>query len=186
MLKLQIIGNLGSDAELRRDSGREFVSMSIAHTERRKSPDGTEYEVTKWVSATINGNGGNLLPYLKKGTKVCAWGDCDVRVYHSEKERRMVGGLNLFIRDIELVGQQPDLVPRNLYDTEGVAHRIEKYYHCADAKLTGLMSQSGVQFLVDENGWVTLAQSSETPTDGQAQPVDSAEDKKDTNGKRNE
>lgn len=168
MLKLEVIGNLGSDAELRRDGGREFITMSIAHTERRRNPDGTDYEVTKWVSATMNGNGGNLLPYLKKGTKVSAWGDCDVRVYHSEKERRIVGGLNLFIRDLELVGQQPDLVPKNLYDTEGVAHRIDKYYHCADVVHASLVSQSGAQFIVDENGWVAPMQvSAEQRSQGQ-------------------
>lgn len=173
MLKLQVIGNLGSDAELRKDNGREYITMSIADTQKRRQPDGQEYEVTKWVSATLNGNGGNLLPFLKKGTKVCAWGDCDVRVYHSEKERRMVGGLNLFIRDIELVGAQPDAVPRDLYDTDGVAHRVAKYYHVDDAKLATLISRSGTQFQVDANGWVMpiVQQAQEQQPQDTEQPI---------------
>ncbi len=155
MLKLQVVGNLGSDAEVIAENGHKFVKLSIAHTERRRYPDGSDRESTRWVSATINGDGGNLLPYLKKGTKVYAYGDVGLRVFHSEKERRMVPGLNLYIRDIELVGGQPDEVPRDLYDTDGVAYRVSKYYHCQGAKAGVLMSKSGAQFGVSAEGWVS-------------------------------
>ena len=155
MLKLQVVGNLGSDAELISQDGHKFVKLSIAHSERRRNPDGTERESTTWVSATINGDGGNLLQYLKKGTKVYAYGDVGQRVFHSERERRMVAGLNLFIRDIELVGGQPDEVPRDLYDTDGVAYRVSKYYHCQGAKPGLLISKSGAQFAVSPEGWVS-------------------------------
>lgn len=154
MLKLQVVGNLGSDAELISQDGHKFVKLSIAHSERRRNPDGTERESTTWVSATINGDGGNLLQYLKKGTKVYAYGDVGQRVFHSERERRMVAGLNLFIRDIELVGGQPDEVPRDLYDTDGVAYRVRKFYNCRSAKPGILLSKAGEQFTVDTNGWV--------------------------------
>lgn len=155
MLKLQIVGNLGSDAELFSENGHKFVKLSIAHSERRRNPDGTERESTTWVSATINGDGGNLFQYLKKGTKVYAYGDVGQRVYHSEKERRMVAGLNLFIRDIELVGGQPDEVPRDLYDNDGVAYKVSKFFHCPGSKPGLLMSKSGAQFAVSDQGWVT-------------------------------
>lgn len=162
MLKLHVIGNLGADAELRTDQGRKYVTLSIAHTEKRHNQDGGSYEVTRWISATINGDGGNLLPYLKKGTRVAAYGDCDVRVYHSERERKMVGGLNLFIRDIELVGAQPDLVPRDLYDKDGVAYHVNKYYYCQDAKGKTLLSRSGAEFAVNADGWVSVPQNGTT------------------------
>lgn len=155
MLKLQVVGNLGSDAEVIAENGHKFVKLSIAHTERRRNPDGSDRESTTWVSATINGDGGNLLPYLKKGTKVYAYGDVGLRVFHSEKERRMVPGINLYIRDVELVGGQPDEVPRDLYDTDGVAYRVSKYYHCQGAKAGVLMSKSGAQFGVSAEGWVS-------------------------------
>lgn len=155
MLKLQVVGNLGSDAEVIAENGHKFVKLSIAHTERRRNPDGSDRESTTWVSATINGDGGNLLQYLKKGTKVYAYGDVGLRVFHSEKERRMVPGLNLYIRDVELVGGQPDEVPRDLYDTDGVAYRVSKYYHCQGAKAGVLMSKSGAQFGVSAEGWVS-------------------------------
>lgn len=155
MLKLQIVGNLGSDAEIYSENGHKFVKLSIAHTERRRNPDGSDRESTTWVSATINGDGGNLFQYLKKGTKVYAYGDVGLRVYHSEKERRMMPGMNLFIRDIELVGAQVDEVPRDLYDNDGVAYKVSKFFHCPGSKPGLLMSKSGAQFAVSDQGWVT-------------------------------
>ena len=158
MLKLQIIGNLGSDAEVVREQGSQFVKLSIAHTEKRKSDDGHEREITTWVSATVNGDGGNLLPYLKKGTRVYAYGDIALRVFHSEKERRMVAGVNLFIRNIELLGGSSDDVPRDLYDIDGVAHRVGKYYYVVDVRNQPLYDRSAAEYLVDASGWVTKLQ----------------------------
>lgn len=169
MLKLQIIGNLGSDAEVVREQGSQFVKLSIAHTEKRKSDDGHEREITTWVSATVNGDGGNLLPYLKKGTRVYAYGDIALRVFHSEKERRMMAGINLFIRNIELLGGSSDDVPRDLYDIDGVAHRVGKYYYVADVRSQPLYDRSAAEYLVDASGWVTKQQPEEAADTGEAQ-----------------
>lgn len=173
MIKLTVLGNLGSDAELRKDAGQPFVSMSIAHTERRRDASGKEYEVTEWVSATLNGDGGNLLQYLKKGTKVIAMGDAALRLYHSEKERKMKAGFKLFIRSIELVGAMPDAVPSTLYDTDGVAHHIEKYYYCQDAQGRTLYDRGARAYSVAPEGWVT--QSSPAPANPAQEATDVAE-----------
>lgn len=154
MLKLTIIGNLGADAEVHNENGQKFVSLSIAHSERRKQNDGTEKEITEWISATLNGDGGNLLPYLKKGTKVFAYGDCATRLFHSEKDRMMKAGLRLFIRNIELIGAQPDAVPRDLYSVDGIAHRVNKYYYAETAKGECLVDRAGNHYLVNADGWV--------------------------------
>lgn len=158
MRKLEIIGNLGADAELRNENGSQFVKLSIAENVRRKDASGREYESTEWTNATINGDGGNLLPYLKKGTKVYATGDISLRLFHSEKERRMIPSINLFVRSIELVGGQVDEVPRDLYDLDGVAHRVTKHYYCADTRGQLLYSKSGAEYNVDIQGWVSPVQ----------------------------
>lgn len=158
MLKLEVIGNLGADATLHREQGQVFVAMNIAHTQRRKDAQGNEVEATEWVSATLNGDGGNLLPYLKKGTRVYAYGDMTLRLFHSEKDRRMKAGVNMFIRSIELIGAMPDAVPRDLYDVDGAAHRTAKYYYCDTVKSATLVDRRGMPFSVDANGWVTPVQ----------------------------
>ena len=70
MLQLEIIGNLGADAQVMTSNGKPFVSFNVAHTERWQGEDGVKHEQTQWVSGALNGDGGNLLQYLKKGTTV--------------------------------------------------------------------------------------------------------------------
>lgn len=154
MVKLIVEGNLGADAEVKNENGHKFVSMSIADTTRRTDENGQVHEKTQWISATINGDGGNLFQYLKKGARVHVIGDGEVRMYHSEKQRALVAGLKVFVREIELTGSTPEAVPRDLYDTDGIAHRISKYYHCQDAANATLYNKSGEMFTVDANGWV--------------------------------
>ena len=116
MIKMQIIGNLGADAQVYSENGSKFVKLSIADTVHRKKADGTTEEKTTWVSATINGDGGELIKYLTKGTKVYASGDARVKTFHSEKQRALVAGIDLFIRDIQLISVNRDDVPRDLSD----------------------------------------------------------------------
>lgn len=155
MNRLEVIGNLGADAEVKTENGKQFVSLSIADTRRRKKADGTIQESTMWVSATINGDGGELLKYLVKGAKVCAIGDMEVRMYHSEKQRALVAGVKMFVRDIQLISTNVDDVPRDLYDADGVAHRVTKYFFCDTACGKELYNRSGEVFNCNVTGWVT-------------------------------
>lgn len=167
MNKLEVIGNLGSDAEVKVENGHKFVSMSIADTRRRKKEDGSYDEKTTWVSATINGDGGELLKYLVKGAKVWAMGDMEVRTYHSEKQRALVAGVKMFVRDIQLISTNVDEVPRELYDREGVAHRVGKFYYCDTAKGQILYSRSNDEFTCSPDGWVSKPAAQPTETNAQ-------------------
>lgn len=172
MNRLEVIGNLGADAEVKTENGKQFVSLSIADTRRRKKADGTIQESTMWVSATINGDGGELLKYLIKGAKVCAIGDMEVRMYHSEKQRALVAGVKMFVRDIQLISTNVDDVPRDLYDADGVAHRVTKHFYCDTAKKKELYNRSGEVFTCDKQGWVT--KQAVTPTSEAAESTESA------------
>ena len=169
MNKFEVIGNLGADAEVKTENGKKFVSLSIADTRRRKKGDGTVQESTVWVSATINGDGGNLLPYLVKGVKVWASGEMTVRTYHSEKQHALVAGINLFVRDIELVDTKVDDVPRDVYDVDGVAHRVSKFYHTDTVKNVSVYDRQGREFKVDGNGWIFAVQPTPADTTATAQ-----------------
>lgn len=157
MLHTTIIGNLGADAEVRNVNGNEFVSFNVAHTEQWKSADGTKHEKSVWVSCTINGNGGNLLPFLKKGTCIYAIGRTSTRVYSSEKERGFVAGINLSIIHIELVGGKSDEVPRNLFREDGKMIVVRKIYTCDDTESyeKDVKSKSGETFHIDNFGVIT-------------------------------
>jgi single-stranded DNA-binding protein len=60
MFKINAIGNLGSDAELRTSNGKEYMTFSIGCR--------TGKDETQWVS--VSSYQTNLAQYLKKGGKV--------------------------------------------------------------------------------------------------------------------
>lgn len=115
MLKAEIIGNLGADAKVVRGNSTNFVSLSVAHSRVFRKVDGTEVSETYWVNVTINWNASNLLPYLKKGTKVFVRGNVRLRAF-VDKEHNMRAGMDINADEIELCGsaqQQEQLPPHN-------------------------------------------------------------------------
>lgn len=154
MLQATCIGYLGADAQIKADNGQQFITMRIAHSERYKDRNGQEHDTTVWVDATMNGNPlPKVYEYLKKGTLVYISGQIRLRVYSSEKDRCMKAGLTIHVRNIELLGGQSDVVPRRLYDQNGVQHDVYKIFF-TDTKDTTLYSQSAQPFVVDKKGCV--------------------------------
>lgn len=164
MLQFEIIGNLGADAQVKTENGRQFVSFNVAHTDSWQSADGQQHKSTQWVSCAMNGDGGSLLQYLRKGKTVYVQGRGSSRIYSSPKEHRMVAGLNISVDRIELLSGSDDVVPRRLVSSDGELIDVNKAYYIDinKAKAMGaskknsvlLCSQSGQQFSVDGNGFV--------------------------------
>lgn len=169
MFQSVIIGNLGANVELHVESGNEFITFKVAHTERNKNADGSETETTVWVSCIMNGRADKLRQYLTKGTRVCVIGDTSLKTYHSKKMQRLVAGCNLFVRSIELVGGRTDDVPRYLFTEDGVQHEVGKFYFCGTAKKVSLYDRNGVEFKVDKDGWVTPTQTVTDDNQAEAQ-----------------
>lgn len=154
MLKLQVIGNLGADAERGSSQGQDYIKFRVAHTDRYTRQDGTQVDNTSWVNCIWSGDHARLLPYLRQGVKVYVDGDASPRVYSSAKERCMKAGLDLRVRQLELVGAQPDSVPSRLYDSDGIQHDVQKYYFSESSKeKTELFDVRGGRYIVDK-GWI--------------------------------
>ena len=164
----QVIGNLGADARIIDNNGSKFVSFNVADTQSWTDESGIKHESTDWISCTINGDGGNLLPYLTKGKMVWVSGRISTRIYSSPKDRQMKAGLNLYVRNIELIGGSSDGMPKNLVTTEGELLNVSKAYYIDHnkAKELGatntqdimLMGERGGQYSVTKDGWVTPIQ----------------------------
>ena len=163
MFRAQIIGNLGADAHVEQNNGRPFVSFSVAHNDRFTKDDGTVKETMQWISCAMNGDGGKLLEHLKKGRLVYVEGRATTRVFSSEKERRMVAGVNISVDHLELIGSQTDVVPGRLFDRDGVMHTTQKSYWINEAEAKAILgknkqavlySQSGQPFTLSEPCWV--------------------------------
>ncbi len=101
MLKLEIIGHIGSDAVLKDFNGKKYIAFNVAHSERYKDPQGNPVERTTWVSVLKPGESG-ILPYLKKGTGVYVCGDLSVKLY-VDIRRQTQAGVNCLAREVQLL-----------------------------------------------------------------------------------
>lgn len=161
MFKIEVLGNLGADAEIKNDNGRTYVQFSVADTRRFRSEDGTDHEITNWVTCFMKNAESEVVKYLKKGTKVFVRGNGDLRVYSSAKDRMMKAGVSINVSEIELAGGNSDLVPSQLALPTGQVFAISKFYW-ADVKgiepaVNALYDKHGCIYNVDENGFVTPA-----------------------------
>ena len=163
MLKVELIGNLGADCEIKESNGSKFVTMRVAHTNKYKKEDGSEVEQTTWVDVTMNNSDSKVIPFLKAGVKVFVRGNASLRVYSSQKDRCMKAGLTINAVEVELCGGMSELVPKQLVVPEtGALVDVKKYYQ-ADIDTSKfkkddagcLNDLKGNRYLLVKGGWVT-------------------------------
>lgn len=159
MLQNVVIGNLGADAQVKGEQGREFVTFRVAHTDKWTDAAGQQHSETTWVDCVLNGKP-KVFEYLKKGVQVCVIGTTSLRVYSSAKDRCMKAGVQVNVRSIELLGGSRSEVPSRLYDANGVQVDVTTFYHVTSKDIL-LYGANGAQYSVDSNGWVTPMQATE-------------------------
>ena len=162
MFKVEFIGNLGADAEIKESNGSKFVTMRIALTDKWTTESGDKRESTTWADVTMSNTESKVIPYLKSGVKIFVRGNGSLRVYSSPKERKMKAGIQCAATEIELCGGVAELVPRQLIEPEtGTLIDTTKYYWCNadtkgmktnDTKL--LIDTRGNQYLMNKAGFV--------------------------------
>lgn len=105
MLQIEVIGNLGRDAEVKEFSGRKYVCFSVAHTEnvRPRTPSEPPTQRTVWLSVYWYGEGGNTFPYLKRGAKVFVRGGMRNNLYTDRTGQTRVD-INVNAREVYLCG----------------------------------------------------------------------------------
>ena len=161
MFKIEVIGNLGADAQIKGENGRQFISFNVAHTDSWTDDAGQKHEQTQWISCIINDVESKVRQYLVKGKTVYVRGDARLRVFSSEKERRMVAGITVNVREIELVGGSTRDVPRQLNDKAGSLYNVYEAYYIDPSikeKPSELFDGRWNAYQVDNNGFVTKSQ----------------------------
>ena len=168
MFKIEVIGNLGADAQVKGENGKQFISFNVAHSDRWTDEAGTTHEQTQWVSCIINDTQSKVFPYLLKGKTVFVRGEARLRVFSSEKERRMVAGVTVNVREIELVGGKVDPVPSQLINNNGVVFPVYKAFYIdpsTNPMPTELHDRNLVKFAINEHGFVSaIQQNQEQPS----------------------
>lgn len=151
MIKVEVIGNLGADCEVKQSNGNKFGACRVAHTEKYTDAQGNVHESTIWIDIVIPDADNKVIPYLKAGVKVFVRGNASLRVYSSQKDRCMKAGLTINAREIELCGGSSDAVPRQLIDpADGALFNVTKCYWID--KPTKGMKKNEVYNLVDAKG----------------------------------
>lgn len=178
MLKAELIGNLGADAEIKSGEGYSFVSMRIANTEKWRDENDQEHTETQWIDVNWSKTDSSLIQFLKSGVKVFVRGFVRTRVYSSKQDRKMKAGLTINATEIELCGGNSDLMPRQLIIPEsGDIVDVAKYYRAnVDTKNwkktdTGfLVDKAGNQYQLVKDGWVAPMQPEEE-TQAETEPT---------------
>ena len=113
MLQIEVIGNLGKDAEVKEFSGRKYVCFSVAHTEnvRTQNPGEPPVQRTTWLSVYWYGEGGAVLQYLKRGTKVFVRGGMRNNLYTDRTGQTRVD-INVNAREVYLCGSAATVRPQ--------------------------------------------------------------------------
>lgn len=85
--KVMLIGNLGSDPEVKSfANGGRIANLRVATTERWKSKEGERKERTEWHSITVQSDGlvGVVEKYLRKGSKIYVEGQLRTRKWQDQ------------------------------------------------------------------------------------------------------
>lgn len=102
MVSIELIGNLGANAEVKSYQGTQFVSFNVC--DNRKVG---EKEVTQWYGCTLNKWSEKLLPYLRKGQGVFVRGIPRYRIFDSALHRCKMVAVDIMVNEIQLIGAAP-------------------------------------------------------------------------------
>lgn len=103
MLNVNLIGNLGADAQIKNKNGQNFLAFNVAHTSYVNKSNGERTEVTQWVSVSMSHYSDKLASYLKKGQKVYVTGKLYTKIWFDINNKPNVG-LNVLADMLELCG----------------------------------------------------------------------------------
>ena len=98
MLQVQIIGNLGADAEVKEINGKQYSAFRVAATSRNE---------TTWVSILYSYRE-NLHKYLIKGQQVFVQGEGRVKLYTSKNSEKTSLDFSVLADKLQLCGSKAD------------------------------------------------------------------------------
>lgn len=103
MERIEIIGNLGADAEIKTPQPNvSFIAFRVAVSRKFNGND-----VTMWYDVTMNQTDSKILPFLKSGTKVFVRGYPSYRIFDSAKYHQKMIGVTISVSEIQLCDSKP-------------------------------------------------------------------------------
>jgi len=104
VLKAHVIGNLGSDPDLRYSAnGSPLLRFNVASNYRTRTPEGEYQDRTQWVRVTVASNRAeSLSPYLKKGSRVYVEGRLEARPW-TDQQGQIRAGLEVLANEVQFM-----------------------------------------------------------------------------------
>ena len=108
MQKVQVIGNLGKDPEVKTfDSGGKVCNFSVAANEKWKDKDGQTQEHTEWFNVQAWGRLADVAEkYLRKGSQIYIEGKNRTRTYEKDGETKYI--TEVVVHYLEMLGSAPE------------------------------------------------------------------------------
>lgn len=108
--RMQIIGNLGADPELRyTPSGKAVTTIRVAVNDRVRGPDGEWTDDTMWIGVDVwEQQAERIAEQLRKGNKVYAEGQLKLREYDARDGQRRTAVELKFARVVNLERRSRD------------------------------------------------------------------------------
>ena len=114
--KINIVGNLTKDPELKSWNGTSVVSFPVAVNTSKK--DGDKY-VSDFYNVSVWGKTGEfILPRLQKGTMVSVWGDLTLQTYTDKNTGAQRQSLSLRATEVLPLARQKSAPQRNNDDND--------------------------------------------------------------------
>jgi len=101
--------NVGKDAEVKSlDGGSYQIRFSVCENERKKGDNGEVISEPHWYSCLYYTRSAKVGEHIRKGTKVCVWGDFKYSVYTNDQsgEKRLT--FDIFVTELKIIAFAAD------------------------------------------------------------------------------
>ena len=102
--KVQLLGNIGKDPEVRETKSGKVVNLVLATSERYTDKSGQKQENTEWHNLVVFGKLADVVTkYVKKGDKLYVEGSITTRKWE-DKEGNTRYNTDIKVRDLTMLG----------------------------------------------------------------------------------
>lgn len=105
MQRIEIIGHIGQDAEVKDFGENQVINFSVAVSESYINKQGEKITNTNWYECAKWGNNTTVAQYLKKGQQVFVSGKPKARAWQKE-DGTLVTNLGIDVFNLQLLGSK--------------------------------------------------------------------------------
>ena len=105
MQRIELIGHIGQDAEVKDFNENQVINFSLAVSQSYTNKQGENISNTTWYECAKWGNNTSVAQYLKKGTQVFVSGKPQSRAWQKE-DGTLVSNLGVNVFNLTLLGSK--------------------------------------------------------------------------------